>query len=102
MAISSVFIGLTLALGLFEVISDCDLWFGLRQGLKTQTRAGAVVIPEDSSVMCELQGSTHPPVFTMEGDYMIGGVFSIHSSIPTVRHDYTVMPEPLRCTGRLV
>ncbi|XP_029028314.1 extracellular calcium-sensing receptor-like [Betta splendens] len=35
----------------------------------------------------------------MDGDYMIGGVFSTHNSIPTVRHDYTIMPEPLRCTG---
>ncbi|XP_033487562.2 extracellular calcium-sensing receptor-like [Epinephelus lanceolatus] len=37
----------------------------------------------------------------MDGDYVIGGVFSIHSYMHTVKHNYTTMPEPLRCTGSI-
>ncbi|XP_018526677.2 extracellular calcium-sensing receptor-like [Lates calcarifer] len=37
----------------------------------------------------------------MDGDYVIGGVFSIHNYIHTVKHNYTTMPEPLRCTGSI-
>ncbi|KAM3875173.1 extracellular calcium-sensing receptor-like [Diretmus argenteus] len=35
----------------------------------------------------------------MDGDYIIGGVFSIHNYMHTVKHNYTSIPEPLRCTG---
>nr|XP_046245290.1 extracellular calcium-sensing receptor-like [Scatophagus argus] len=35
----------------------------------------------------------------MDGDYVIGGVFSIHAYMHTVKHNYNTMPEPLRCTG---
>ncbi|XP_049918934.1 extracellular calcium-sensing receptor-like [Epinephelus moara] len=38
----------------------------------------------------------------MDGDYVIGGIFSIHSYMHTVKHNYTTMPEPLRCTGSIV
>ncbi|XP_039674524.1 extracellular calcium-sensing receptor-like [Perca fluviatilis] len=37
----------------------------------------------------------------MDGDYIIGGVFSIHYNMHTVKHNYTTMPEPLRCTGSI-
>ncbi|XP_078022913.1 extracellular calcium-sensing receptor-like [Epinephelus lanceolatus] len=37
----------------------------------------------------------------MDGDYIIGGVFSIHYYMHTVKHNYTTMPEPLRCTGSM-
>ena len=57
---------------------------------------------EASSVTCKLQGSTRQPAFSMDGDYVIGGVFSIHYYMHTVKHNYTTMPEPLSCTGRLV
>ncbi|GLD53362.1 extracellular calcium-sensing receptor-like protein, partial [Lates japonicus] len=46
-------------------------------------------------------GTTRLPVFSMDGDYVIGGVFSIHNYIHTVKHNYTTMPEPLRCTGSI-
>lgn len=55
-----------------------------------------------SSVKCKLQGSTRIPAFSMDGDYVIGGVFSIHYYMQTVNHDYTTMPEPVRCSGRSV
>ncbi|CAL9684082.1 unnamed protein product [Knipowitschia caucasica] len=35
----------------------------------------------------------------MEGDYIIGGVFSLHNYMHTVIHNYSHRPEPLRCTG---
>ncbi|XP_078023631.1 extracellular calcium-sensing receptor-like [Epinephelus lanceolatus] len=37
----------------------------------------------------------------MDGDYVIGGVFSMHAYMHTVKHNYTTMPEPLRCTGSI-
>ncbi|XP_078102115.1 extracellular calcium-sensing receptor-like [Sander vitreus] len=37
----------------------------------------------------------------MDGDYVIGGVLSIHYNMQTVKHNYTTMPEPLRCTGSI-
>ncbi|XP_060929467.1 extracellular calcium-sensing receptor-like [Limanda limanda] len=43
----------------------------------------------------------HPPAFSMDGDYVVGGVFSIHYYMNTVRYNYTTMPEPLRCTGSI-
>ncbi|KAK1899615.1 Vomeronasal type-2 receptor 1 [Dissostichus eleginoides] len=49
----------------------------------------------------ELQGTTRQPAFSMDGDYVIGGVFSIHSNMHTVKHNYTTMPEPLSCAGSI-
>ena len=53
-----------------------------------------------NSVKCMLRGSPRPTGLTLEGDYLIGGVFSIHYSMKTVKHNYTSLPEPLECTGR--
>uniref|UniRef100_A0A3P9B1Y7 Extracellular calcium-sensing receptor-like n=1 Tax=Maylandia zebra TaxID=106582 RepID=A0A3P9B1Y7_9CICH len=55
----------------------------------------------DSPVICKLQNSTRPPAFSMDGDYIIGGIFSIHSYIHTVDSNYTTMPEPVRCKGSI-
>ncbi|XP_060928496.1 extracellular calcium-sensing receptor-like [Limanda limanda] len=38
----------------------------------------------------------------MDGDYVVGGGFSIHYYMNKVRYNYTTMPEPLRCTGSIV
>lgn len=97
-------LGLRLALTLLGMKSALplnDLGFGQRAD-HTQGRAGAGASPEVSSVTCKLQGTAHPPAFSMDGDYIIGGVFSIHSYMDTVKHNYTAVPTPLRCTGRLV
>ena len=53
-----------------------------------------------NSVKCMLRGTPQPPVFTLEGDYLIGGAFSIHYYMKTVKHNYTSLPEPIECTGR--
>ncbi|XP_034556204.1 extracellular calcium-sensing receptor-like [Notolabrus celidotus] len=37
----------------------------------------------------------------MDGDYVIGGSFAIHYYMHTVKHNYTILPEPLRCTGSM-
>uniref|UniRef100_A0A8C7QIJ5 G-protein coupled receptors family 3 profile domain-containing protein n=1 Tax=Oncorhynchus mykiss TaxID=8022 RepID=A0A8C7QIJ5_ONCMY len=52
------------------------------------------------SVRCRLQGTPRPPVFSQDGDFVIGGVFSMHYYMHTVEHSYTSLPEPLQCTGR--
>uniref|UniRef100_A0A3Q3GHG9 Extracellular calcium-sensing receptor-like n=1 Tax=Labrus bergylta TaxID=56723 RepID=A0A3Q3GHG9_9LABR len=45
-------------------------------------------------------GVTRPPAFSMDGDYIIGGVFSIHYYMHTVKHNYTSLPEPLSLDSR--
>uniref|UniRef100_A0A3B4VQS3 Extracellular calcium-sensing receptor-like n=1 Tax=Seriola dumerili TaxID=41447 RepID=A0A3B4VQS3_SERDU len=94
-----------LALSFLELNSTLALnlsWTGLKQraGL-TEAKSGAGVSAEASSVKCKLQGAARLPAFSMDGDYVIGGVFSIHNYMHTVKHNYTTMPEPLRCTGRI-
>ena len=53
-----------------------------------------------NSLKCMLRGNPRPTAFTLEGDFLIGGVFSIHYYMKTVKHNYTSLPEPLECTGR--
>ncbi|KAK2912401.1 hypothetical protein Q8A73_006514 [Channa argus] len=47
------------------------------------------------------QGTARLPAFSEDGDYIIGGVFSIHYNMEMVKHNYNTMPEPLKCTGRI-
>uniref|UniRef100_A0A3P8Y646 G-protein coupled receptors family 3 profile domain-containing protein n=1 Tax=Esox lucius TaxID=8010 RepID=A0A3P8Y646_ESOLU len=54
------------------------------------------------SVQCRLQGTPRPPAFSKDGDFVIGGVFSIHYNMHTVEHKFTSIPEPLKCTERFV
>ncbi|KAK2847371.1 hypothetical protein Q5P01_010370 [Channa striata] len=105
METSARFLGLRLALCLFQLNSALAL-NGLCNDLKqraasTQTSTCAEVSPVDPSVICKLQGTARLPVFSEDGDYIIGGVFSIHYSMQTEKYNYTTMPEPLRCTGRI-
>ncbi|KAF1394153.1 hypothetical protein PFLUV_G00023570 [Perca fluviatilis] len=90
--------GITFVLSLALNGSEDDV--KQRAGL-TEDRTGAGVSTQTSSVKCKLQGTTRLPVFSMDGDYIIGGVFSIHHYMQTVKHNYTTMPEPLRCTGSI-
>uniref|UniRef100_A0A3P9KAN5 G-protein coupled receptors family 3 profile domain-containing protein n=1 Tax=Oryzias latipes TaxID=8090 RepID=A0A3P9KAN5_ORYLA len=48
---------------------------------------------------CNLWGTTRSPAFSMDGDFVIGGVLSIHYNMYTEIYNYATMPEPLKCTG---
>ncbi|TDH14811.1 hypothetical protein EPR50_G00024800 [Perca flavescens] len=105
MEISALCIGLILSLGLCELNSALALNSSeddvKQRAGHIEDRTGAGVSTQTSSVKCKLQGTTRLPVFSMDGDYVIGGVFSIHHYMHTVKHNYTTMPEPLRCTGSI-
>ena len=106
MEISALFVSLIIFLDLWELNSTLplnDFVDDLKQRAEsTKNRVGAVVSTQASSVKCLLQGATLPPAFSMDGDYVIGGVFAIHLYKRTVKHNYTTMPEPVNCRGRLV
>ena len=92
-----------LLVGLILFLSFCELNSALKQRVElTEERTGAGVSTEALYVNCKLLGTTRLPAFSMDGDYAIGGVFSIHTYMHTVKNDYTTEPEPLKCTGRLV
>ena len=97
MRVSSLLVGLVLSLHL------CERNSALKQRVElTEEMSGAGVSTGNLSVNCKLQGTTRLPAFSMDGDYAIGGVFSIHTYVHTVKNNYTTEPEPLKCTGRLV
>lgn len=96
-------VNMALCVVLHSVLAFSSSVDGLKQGtgLK-QGMTGAPASSATGAVRCKLRGTPRPPAFSMDGDYIIGGVFSIHYYMHTVRHNYTDFPEPLRCTGRLV
>lgn len=102
MAVSVLLIGLVSALCLFQLNSVFALGVSLDSLNQRSSFTGAWAGTEASSVKCKLQGSIHLPAFSMDGDFIIGGAFSLHSYTQTVNHDYTIMPEPVRCKGRSV
>lgn len=106
MEVPAFFISLKLALSLFEGNSFVALG-GSMNSLKNmtaliETRNADGVGSEVLSMTCILQGSARLPAFSMDGDYIIGGVFSIHNNMHTMISNYTIAPEPPRCTGRFV
>uniref|UniRef100_A0AAY4DQN1 G-protein coupled receptors family 3 profile domain-containing protein n=1 Tax=Denticeps clupeoides TaxID=299321 RepID=A0AAY4DQN1_9TELE len=52
------------------------------------------VVWKETSASCRLQGTFNPHVLYMEGDFVIGGVFSLHPTVRIVEHNYTRQPEP--------
>lgn len=101
MEISAFCTLLLLAVALLEINSVCVLCglltsFKQRAGL---SESGVTISTDSSSVKCYLQGTAGSPVFSMEGDFVLGGVFSIHFNMDAKIHPYTAMPEPPRCTG---
>ncbi|XP_014331076.2 extracellular calcium-sensing receptor-like [Xiphophorus maculatus] len=59
----------------------------------------AGVSTEASSTRCTLLGTPCAPAFSKDGEFIIGGVSSIHYQLYTVIYNYTTKPEPPRCTG---
>uniref|UniRef100_A0A3B4ABK1 Receptor ligand binding region domain-containing protein n=1 Tax=Periophthalmus magnuspinnatus TaxID=409849 RepID=A0A3B4ABK1_9GOBI len=83
MSISAIVLSLTLFL--FDVPSPLSL--------------NVTTTDQEAPVVCKAKGSARAPAFSLEGDYIIGGVFSIHYYMHTFIHNYTSKPEPVRCTG---
>lgn len=106
MEIRTVFIGLRIAVSLLELMSVvllCGSLDALKQGIEpidALSVAGDTI--EDSSMKCILQSTPFLSEFSMDGDFVIGGVFSLHYQLFTVTNDYTAKPKPLRCTRRSV
>ena len=103
MEIKILFLALRLALGWFKVNSLVALGESLTSLKQRSEQTEADVISAGTSPMnCNLQGTARLPVFSVDGDYIIGGVFSIHLKQQAVIHNYTTLPDPPQCTGRLV
>lgn len=106
MEVSAVFTRLILYLSVCE-LNSVLAFTGSGDDLKqeawlTEKRFDAGVSTKASSVKCKRQGAARMPVFSVDGDYIIGGVFSIHRYTYTEKHNYTTMPEPQRCKRRSV
>lgn len=105
MKIKFGFAGQRLAVTL-NVITVFMLW-GYLDGLKqtmepAEALTGAGVNATSSLMKCTLQSTPRLPAFLKDGDFLIGGVFSLHYKLNTVIYNYITKPEPWRCTGRLV
>lgn len=72
-----------------------------QQGGPEEDRATPLVM-DGFSLKCKLQVSAHEPAFLMDGDYVVGGIFSIHHYREEMKREYTTSPESSRCTGRSV
>uniref|UniRef100_A0A3P8VU17 G-protein coupled receptors family 3 profile domain-containing protein n=1 Tax=Cynoglossus semilaevis TaxID=244447 RepID=A0A3P8VU17_CYNSE len=103
MEITVLFISLRLTLSWFELNSALAFdGFGLDLKQRAVYAEVNPVQPRSgSSVKCSRLSLSHPPAFSMDGDYVIGGVFSIHYYMRLVRHNYTTEPEALSCTGSI-
>uniref|UniRef100_A0A4W4HA86 G-protein coupled receptors family 3 profile domain-containing protein n=1 Tax=Electrophorus electricus TaxID=8005 RepID=A0A4W4HA86_ELEEL len=53
-----------------------------------------------NTVSCRLWTEPQMPILSMDGDFVIGGIFSIHYSMRSELNTYTTMPAQPRCTGR--
>ncbi|XP_017280204.2 extracellular calcium-sensing receptor-like [Kryptolebias marmoratus] len=76
---------------------------GLKQRIEPlEALTDAGVSTEASSIKCTLQSTPRLPAFSMDGDFVIGGVFSIHYELHIVIYNYTTKPEPSRCGGSFI
>lgn len=104
MDVRSIFAGLRVPVAFRELMTVVVLFFSLAGLEKNIKPAGALptagVSTQASSMKCAQQSSPRLPAFSMNGDFAIGGIFSIHYQMHIVIHNYTTKPEPLRCGGR--
>uniref|UniRef100_A0A8C9VH31 G-protein coupled receptors family 3 profile domain-containing protein n=1 Tax=Scleropages formosus TaxID=113540 RepID=A0A8C9VH31_SCLFO len=61
-----------------------------------------VALQGSSGLGCKLLEGSVQAVLTKPGDFIIGGVFIIHTSLKTTELMFTHAPEPLQCSGRLL
>uniref|UniRef100_A0A8C9WIP3 G-protein coupled receptors family 3 profile domain-containing protein n=1 Tax=Scleropages formosus TaxID=113540 RepID=A0A8C9WIP3_SCLFO len=61
-----------------------------------------VALQDSSGLGCRLLDGSGPAILTEPGDFIIGGVFSLHNYLKTIEHTFTHAPEPLQCRGRSV
>ncbi|XP_052387019.1 extracellular calcium-sensing receptor-like [Carassius gibelio] len=61
------------------------------------------VSPEfgDNLGTCILQGDPQLPALFKDGDFVVGGAFTIHYYLRTEKHTYTRRPQPLVCSGSM-
>ncbi|XP_059362222.1 extracellular calcium-sensing receptor-like isoform X4 [Carassius carassius] len=50
---------------------------------------------------CILQADRQPPALFKDGDFVIGGAFTIHYYLKTEKHIYIRRPRPLECSGSM-
>nr|XP_043876056.1 extracellular calcium-sensing receptor-like isoform X2 [Solea senegalensis] len=50
-------------------------------------------------LLCRQRGDPENPQLLMDGDIMLGGIFSFHSNWKNRRENYTQRPSPLECTS---
>lgn len=101
MAIWAAFNALRLAVCLLELVSVPNLG-GCVDRLRQRTESTDPLTQAGASAQCTLQVTPRASAFSKDGDFVIGGIFSIHYQLYTVINNYTTKPEPPRCTGRLV
>ncbi|XP_017280141.2 uncharacterized protein LOC108240855 [Kryptolebias marmoratus] len=76
---------------------------GLRQRIEPkQALTGPGVNIEPSLLKCTQQSAPRLSAFSMDGDFVIGSVFSLHYELHTVIYNYTTKPKPSMCTGSLI
>ncbi|XP_076850873.1 extracellular calcium-sensing receptor-like [Brachyhypopomus gauderio] len=52
-------------------------------------------------VSCRMWNNPQMPVFSMNGDFIIGGIFTIHYFTNAGQNTYTKLPPQLQCTGSM-
>ncbi|KAL7870356.1 hypothetical protein SRHO_G00078530 [Serrasalmus rhombeus] len=64
-------------------------------------RSGRTVACKADLVSCKLWSEPQMPGLTMDGDFIIGGIFSIHFYTSSEQNTYTRQPLQLQCSGSM-
>uniref|UniRef100_A0A8C4S2G1 Extracellular calcium-sensing receptor-like n=1 Tax=Erpetoichthys calabaricus TaxID=27687 RepID=A0A8C4S2G1_ERPCA len=55
------------------------------------------LLTKTEDTVCTLRDYPEVPVFSKDGDIIIGGLFSFYSTFTTKKPNFTIMPEPPKC-----